>query len=191
MPAAPLLAVNESSGEVVCEVPACGNCSSATPTDEYPMETPTGTPKMDEGRGAGGVQGRGCCGVDVSLTLQVSTNGRDWASGHPDGTPISFTYYEKPKVSALGALPAGAPLSGPPLGGISLTVRGSGFLASRDATGRAACRFGHSVVAAMHVSDLGLLCVSMSRCGSNPRRLASAAAHLVFEPHCGQARLTQ
>ena len=40
----------------------------------------------------------------------------------PDSEPVAFAYYDQPRVTSLGALPM-ARLSGPTLGGVSVTVR--------------------------------------------------------------------
>ena len=43
---------------------------------------------------------------------------------------------------------------------MSITIAGVGFEASPDAQLRAACSFGESIVSAVRVGDLGVLCVS-------------------------------
>ena len=153
MPPAPLLAVNESAGTLVCATPLCPNCTRADLLAADAADA--------DGESAGGrVAARACCGLEAPLPIYVATNGRDWATADPDGSPVQFTYYDRPRVGTLGALPVGAQLTGPPLGGISITIRGVGFGASPDLHGRAACRFGPSIVRANRVSDHGVLCVT-------------------------------
>ena len=154
----PLLAINATGNYVVCPAPPCPGCDQQSE-----------------------LSGADCCGLSVTLEVSVSTNGREWVTSSPDSEPVAFTYYDQPRVTSLGALPIGAPLSGPTLGGVSVTVRGVGFVPVDGMRNEVVCRFGSSVVGAIRTSDTGVLCVTPPMmAGTVP--VAIAANGLDFQP---------
>lgn len=138
---AELSLLDAATDRVVCVAPPCRGCDA----------------DADAGAAAPDASSPACCRQHAALPVAVAINGRDWAAGEP---PVRFRYYDAPVVSALGALPVGAPMSGPPLGGTPLTFSGAGFATVPNAVEDARCRFGHVVVGAARISELGVLCVS-------------------------------
>ncbi len=153
-------AIDPASDRVVCDLPACLGCpgganDATTDTADAADAADAASASPSSASLASASPLPPCCRLHAALPVAVAINGRDWIGGVP---PVRFRYYTPPVVSSLGAMPAGAPLSGPPLGGTLITVRGSGFQAVPNAALEARCRFGHVVVGAARVSDKGMLC---------------------------------
>jgi alpha-tubulin suppressor-like RCC1 family protein len=88
------------------------------------------------------------------VALRISMNSQQFSLATVNGTATQYKYFQHPTLSKIH------PLGGPVLGGTFVTVTGSGFSIFYDHLTTPKCRFGASIVEALVVSDVQIVCES-------------------------------